>query len=813
MALAIKDKLRFLEEALDIDPGHYDSLKLRALIYYASRKYESMKDEARTMIAVEQQDPLGYSLRATALLQLGDHDGAIKDYDRALERTPEGDPRRTKLYDQRCRVCLRMGDYERVIADAQECLKLSSDPTIFQLHIFCALTALGKYEPASALFQQIADAGPEYRRRFKDWSMKHVFGSIEAGQPWHPPESRPDGLAFLAMLEAEEIYRSLEAKGGPLIPDGFAADWSADGNKLVFCSGVPGNSGIAVLDLITRRTELLIAPGKNPKWSPDGQHIAFIRDRRLLPLSRLVANEPLSRSPSWKSELWIMKTDGTEPRRVTHGLWPSWSQDSGRIYNQSWTDRMLYSISIERGDADQKPILPFPHHYCSVSPDEQYAACAQYGSLKIVDLASRSIVAQWTAPVKLWGGNWNPGSHEFSMGGYSRPEDRTGLWIYDLNRREATQVLCGQITNAAWAPDGAKLAFSLGAPFYEIWEADLDPSVSTIESIGPGRTPEEYCRQMVEKYSETIATDSADANDHLRRAGYYHYMQDEDGANADMKKYRAILNPQMDTGGHGGRPETADSQVIHTSLVFGTPTALGPIVNSTACDWGPSISASGLELYFDSRRTGDWDIWVTTRATAAHDWEPPVNLGAPVNGPHWDQRPCISADGLTLFFGSLRSGSWELWMTTRQTIDGSWREPVNMGSPVNSSALDIAPSISSDGLSLFFGSERSGSYGSADIWMTTRETTHDDWGTPMNLGPAINSVANEAVPSISHDGLLFFFSGAAYGPFRAAGCGEADLWVSTRASTSDPWSTRINLGQNVNSSDQDLTPNISADGS
>jgi Tol biopolymer transport system component len=97
--------------------------------------------------------------------------------------------------------------------------------------------------------------------------------------------------------------------------------------------------------------------------------------------------------------------------------------------------------------------------------------------------------------------------------------------------------------------------------------------------------------------------------------------------------------------------------------------------------------------------------------------------------------------------------------------------------------------------------------------MTKRKTIDSDWGAPMNLGPAINSVANEAVPSISHDGLLLFFSGAAYGPFRADGCGNADLWVSSRVSTSDPWSTRMNLGQYVNSSEADLGPNISADGS
>jgi serine/threonine protein kinase/tetratricopeptide (TPR) repeat protein len=182
MSLAIKDKLRLLEEALDINPGHYDSLKLRALIYYASRKYDSMKDEARTMIAVEQQDPLGYTLHATALRQMGDHDGAIKDYDRALEHTPEADPLRTRLYDQRCQVYLRMGDYERAIEDARECLEFSSDRTIFQFHIFCALTALGEFEEASTLFHQVADSALESKERFRDLSMRYVADMLAAGR-------------------------------------------------------------------------------------------------------------------------------------------------------------------------------------------------------------------------------------------------------------------------------------------------------------------------------------------------------------------------------------------------------------------------------------------------------------------------------------------------------------------------------------------------------------------------------------------------------------------------------------------------------
>jgi serine/threonine protein kinase len=202
MSLPIKDKLEFLDKALDLDSDHYGSRKARAFIYYASRKYSDMLPDVEVMIALRSQDPLGYSLRAIALRQLGDYERAIKDYYRALERTHEGDPLRTRLYDQRCQVYLHTGDYERAIEDARECLEFSSDRTIFQFHIFCALTALGKYEEASALYRRSTDSDVDAKRKFRNRSMNYVFDSIEVGRSWHQPDHKPEGAAFLAMLEA-----------------------------------------------------------------------------------------------------------------------------------------------------------------------------------------------------------------------------------------------------------------------------------------------------------------------------------------------------------------------------------------------------------------------------------------------------------------------------------------------------------------------------------------------------------------------------------------------------------------------------------
>jgi WD40-like Beta Propeller Repeat len=82
-----------------------------------------------------------------------------------------------------------------------------------------------------------------------------------------------------------------------------------------------------------------------------------------------------------------------------------------------------------------------------------------------------------------------------------------------------------------------------------------------------------------------------------------------------------------------------------------------------------------------------------------------------------------------------------------------------------------------------------------------------DWSTPVNLGPIINSTADERQPGISKDGLSLYFPSA-----RPGGCGGSDIWVSQRASTDSPWEEPFNLGCTINSSADDLAPNLTTDG-
>jgi len=256
------------------------------------------------------------------------------------------------------------------------------------------------------------------------------------------------------------------------------------------------------------------------------------------------------------------------------------------------------------------------------------------------------------------------------------------------------------------------------------------------------------------------------------------------------------------------------TEVANADYTFGTPTNLGPTVNSPRSDGLPSITADGLTLYFNSNRSGghgDYDLWVLTREMSNNDWSEPTNLGSTINSSGRDSGPSISADGLSLYYDSRRpggSGGVDIYVSTRASVSDPWSTPVNLGPTVNVLADDGDPDISPDGLSLYFYSNRRGGSGGDDIWVTTRETIHDDWSAPVNLGPTVNSSTPDAFPYISVDGLLLFFASV-----RAGGYGSGDIWLAKRNTKDDPWGASVNLGPVINSSMDELAVCISGDGS
>ncbi len=256
----------------------------------------------------------------------------------------------------------------------------------------------------------------------------------------------------------------------------------------------------------------------------------------------------------------------------------------------------------------------------------------------------------------------------------------------------------------------------------------------------------------------------------------------------------------------------------NADFTFGEPVNLGPVVNTTSVEASTSTSADHLELYFSSNRPGgfgDLDIWVAVRPSVTEPWGPPVNLDTPVNTPYVEAYPSLSADGLTLYFSDLYSGTprpgglggADIWMTTRASRNDPWATPVNVGAPVNSSAMEVSPTVSGDGLILVFASSRTGTGGPYDLWLSERSTVHAPWGAPVNLGATVNSPTHGDLEcSLSADGLALFFASG-----RPGGLSNYDLWMTTRKSRQAPWTPTVNCGPFVNSSSTEGAAGVSAD--
>ena len=103
-----------------------------------------------------------------------------------------------------------------------------------------------------------------------------------------------------------------------------------------------------------------------------------------------------------------------------------------------------------------------------------------------------------------------------------------------------------------------------------------------------------------------------------------------------------------------------------------------------------------------------------------------------------------------------------------------WSTPVNLGPSINSAANDVSANLSRDGRSLYFSSTRLGGWGGEDIWVSHRNSRKDDWGTPINLGPIINSTGLDRMRYLSPDGHFLLIQGDRL----LGGFGGSDIWVS-----------------------------------
>jgi Tol biopolymer transport system component len=238
---------------------------------------------------------------------------------------------------------------------------------------------------------------------------------------------------------------------------------------------------------------------------------------------------------------------------------------------------------------------------------------------------------------------------------------------------------------------------------------------------------------------------------------------------------------------------------------FGAPTRIAELSDPMATDDDPSPTADLLELYFNSSRAGGpggGDIWVAKRATAGAPWGVPV-LVAELSSSASETGPEVSDDGLVLFFASDRAptlGATDIWMSTRSSRAQPWGAPVHVPE-LSSTADDTAPAVRAGSLEIVFESTRGA--GDANLWTAVRTSLTAPWSAPRSIGPT--TADHEGSPYLMPDGRSLLFNA-----MRANTLGEADLYISTRATESDPFATETRIGVSGPANEED--PWMSADG-
>jgi len=233
------------------------------------------------------------------------------------------------------------------------------------------------------------------------------------------------------------------------------------------------------------------------------------------------------------------------------------------------------------------------------------------------------------------------------------------------------------------------------------------------------------------------------------------------------------------------------------------PINLGANVNSKWDEYHPTLTGNSKEIWFTVRRPRDAhticehckteeDIYSSMQQNGI--WQPRTRLGKPINTGLNEGAQCISPDGNYLFFticgAELGFGSCDIYWSRRE--ENGWSEPKNCGPKVNTRYWESQPSMSADGRTIYFTSNRPGGYGGMDIWQTEM-ISEGVFSDPVNLGDVINTPLDEISPFIHFDQKTLYFASDGH-----LGMGGRDLFYS-KMQPDGSWNKPVNLGYPINS--------------
>ncbi|MBI4930013.1 MAG: OmpA family protein [Bacteroidetes bacterium] len=237
---------------------------------------------------------------------------------------------------------------------------------------------------------------------------------------------------------------------------------------------------------------------------------------------------------------------------------------------------------------------------------------------------------------------------------------------------------------------------------------------------------------------------------------------------------------------------------------------LGDSINSPYADYSPVISADESILLFTSRRpenvggltdaNGKYfeDIYISYRTEDDMAWTKAKNVGPPINTAGHEATIGTSVDGQILFMYKDDEDSGSIYITNMQ--GDNWTIPEKVGGDVNSKHWESHATLSADGNTLFFVSNRPGGYGGRDIYRCKKLPT-GAWSKAMNLGPNINTRYEEDSPFLQPGSSQLYFSSQGH-----KSMGGFDIFTSNFVDTGimGGWTEPENIGYPVNTTGDDI---------
>ena len=253
------------------------------------------------------------------------------------------------------------------------------------------------------------------------------------------PQSNQDARPLLSD-EAVKAARRIK---------GWGAAWSPDGKSIARNLNLQDieNADLEVVNLITGTTTKLYREGKDPAWSPlPGGPIAFAR----------CATGRSTRS----EEIWLIQPDGSNPRKLADGGFPSWSND-GRLFYRNNAGSTSFALQIIHPDQPNSLPQSFPDAgpFPAVSPDGNLTAFYTANPRSLVVRNTTTLAAVATIDLAQVSGllaSWSPNSRYMGYGSYGR--DGFGLWLLDVKTGKTALLATGSLTCPRWSPDGTTIA-------------------------------------------------------------------------------------------------------------------------------------------------------------------------------------------------------------------------------------------------------------------------------------------------------------------------------------------------------------------